>query len=51
MKRNSDIREYTQTFYQHNRANFALALFLIILSTGGMLYFSWVLVLVRYLFW
>ena len=43
MKRNSDIREYTQTFYQHNRANFALALFLIILSTGGMLYFSWVM--------
>ena len=43
MKRNSDIREYTRTFYQHNRINFLLALILIILSTGGMLFFSWVL--------
>lgn len=43
MKRNSDIREYTRTFYQHNRVNFILALILIVLSTGGMLFFSWIL--------
>ena len=43
MKRNSDIREYTRTFYQHNRVNFILALILIVLSTGGMLFFSWTL--------
>ena len=43
MSRNSDIREYTRTFYQHNRINFLLALVLIILGTGGMLFFSWIL--------
>ena len=43
MKQNSDIREYTRTFYQHNHINFALALILIILCTGGMLFFSWIL--------
>lgn len=43
MRRNADIREYTRTFYQHNRINFLLALILIILSTGGMLFFSWIL--------
>ena len=43
MKLNSDIREYTRTFYQHNHINFALALILIILCTGGMLFFSWIL--------
>lgn len=43
MKKNADIREYTRTFYQHNQINFALALILIILSTGGMLFFSWIL--------
>ena len=43
MKKNTDIREYTRAFYQGNRLNFTLALILIILSTGGMLYFSWVL--------
>ena len=43
MRRNADIREYTRTFYQHNHINFALALILIILCTGGMLFFSWIL--------
>ncbi len=43
MKANADVREYTRAFYQGNRLNFTLALILIILSTGGMLYFSWVL--------
>ena len=43
MKKNAEIREYTRTFYQHNHINFALALILIILCTGGMLFFSWIL--------
>ena len=43
MKKSTDIREYTRAFYQGNRLNFALALILIILSTGGMLFFSWML--------
>ena len=43
MKKNTDIREYTRAFYQGNRLNFALALILIILSTGGMLFFAWML--------
>ena len=43
MKKNAEIREYTRTFYQHNHINFALALILIVLSTGGMLFFSWML--------
>lgn len=43
MKQNSDIRDYTRAFYQGNRLNFALALILVILSTGGMLFFSWML--------
>ena len=43
MKKNANIRDYTRTFYQHNHVNFALALILIILSTGGMLFFSWIL--------
>ena len=43
MKKNAEIREYTRSFYQGNRLNFALALILIVLNTGGMLFFSWVL--------
>ena len=43
MKRKTDIREYTRTFYQHNHINFALALILIVLCTGGTLFFSWML--------
>ena len=43
MKKSTDIREYTRAFYRGNRLNFALALILIILSTGGMLFFSWML--------
>ena len=43
MKKNTDIREYTRTFYRHNHLNFALALILTILSTGAMLFFSWML--------
>ena len=43
MRENADAREYTRAFYRGNRLNFALALILIILSTGGMLYFSWVI--------
>ena len=43
MKRNADIREYIRAFYQGNRLNFALALLFTVLSTGGMLFFSWVL--------
>lgn len=43
MRENTDAREYTRAFYRGNRLNFALALILIILSTGGMLYFSWVI--------
>ena len=43
MKKNAEIREYTRSFYQDNRLNFALALVLIVLNTGGMLFFSWVL--------
>ena len=40
MKKNAEIREYTRSFYQDNRLNLALALVLIVLNTGGMLFFS-----------
>ena len=43
MKKSTDIREYTRAFYRGNRLNFALALILIILGSGGMLFFSWML--------
>ena len=43
MKRKTDIREYTKTFYQHNHINFALAILFTILDSGAMLFFSWVL--------
>ncbi len=43
MKHNADIREYTRTFFQNNRLNFALALLFTVGSTGGMLFFSWVM--------
>ena len=41
MKKNAEIREYTSSFYQDNRLNFALALVLIVRNTGGMLVVSW----------
>ena len=43
MKRDPNIREYTRTFYQNNRLNFVLALVLIILCSGTMLFVSWAL--------
>ncbi|HIT02785.1 MAG TPA: ABC transporter ATP-binding protein [Candidatus Enterenecus merdae] len=43
MNPSTDRRAYTRAFYQGNRLNFALALLFTVLSTGAMLYLSWVL--------
>ena len=41
MSQSAEVRAYTQSFYRHNHVHFILAILLIVMSTGGMLYFSW----------